>query len=918
MHTRIRNQAIEFFRQNQFKEGYHFFMQEAQKCLEDRGIRGYIQHMLRAFQFQILLGDYRGVIAGLKNLDADFFQEPSNHTDADRALFLHVNASAYYYNGQYNESILFATNLTDQFPHPSEKAENFLMLGRAYWKKGDLPSALLHFMEAAQYAVETEEPQRYILGKAVSMMGTALMEMRHHKLALDFYTQSERIYQQNGLSDQHFYFGVLYADTALCHLRLANRNISKDENLQQAKSLNEQARTIIGRVFPIRNHRYWGSVLKNEARYLKETDCALEQVIQKLDEEIQVRVAAFGNGKHPTIARALNNKSRMYLKEGFAHEGLTAAHEALRSAMPEFAGQENALQPNWTMEEPLSNTECLKALHNKSEAWLLCYKKNGRAYCLNRAYDCLRDAVELIQKMRRRLPIEESKLVLADQSRPIFELLHELGYQLQHYTYSPDEDQEALSFTPDAIFQLIQQDRSNLLAENLKNGKVYQEALPDFMDRAMESLKIIMTKVLESSEDPSGAHTLPQLTKRLGRFLKQNQPDSNKDPKDPSTIFSLKDFFEHMEDPPVGVVSYLWGDHALYAVLLSKGVFNIFKLTEGPKQLKALEETIKQFRKLISEDFQAFQAEQHHPSGNNPANPFPEFAKTAYALFQQLLQPLPLSGLKRLYLLPDDELWFLPFEALLSRRPDEKENTLFPLPYLLHEYIISYHNSIPILAHLYPSGEKCRKKCQTFLGLLGYVGKGRDRHQEDLKINVQLFDQADFTLSEACSIDQTTSLKELNNLISAIDIIQVTAHGVAGNLENPMPSIQISEEIPITPQILRDYVRPNARLIVLNACASGAGELRKGEGMMAFSQVLLELEVPNIVYTLFDVPTISTQQMLANFYSQILSGTPFGQALQACKRAIALEGDSIPKDWAGLVFMGDQVQTIYGTEIASL
>src|SRR5688572_2873023 len=87
---------------------------------------------------------------------------------------------------------------------------------------------------------------------------------------------------------------------------------------------------------------------------------------------------------------------------------------------------------------------------------------------------------------------------------------------------------------------------------------------------------------------------------------------------------------------------------------------------------------------------------------NNPVTAERNVKKSldaAHALYQMLISPVAekLSGIKRLVIIPDGLLGYLPFEILLSSTgSNTADDSLKHLPYLLTKFIIRYEHSATI------------------------------------------------------------------------------------------------------------------------------------------------------------------------------------------------------------------------------
>jgi len=97
----------------------------------------------------------------------------------------------------------------------------------------------------------------------------------------------------------------------------------------------------------------------------------------------------------------------------------------------------------------------------------------------------------------------------------------------------------------------------------------------------------------------------------------------------------------------------------------------------------------------------------------------------------------------------------------------------------------------------------------------------------------------------------------------------------------------------------------DADLVVLSSCESGIGRLQKGEGMLALNRAFMQAGASNIIYSLFKIPQDTTSELTQHLFQHILEGDNYATALQKAKLALIEQEEVEPRDWAGLVLLGN-------------
>lgn len=94
-----------------------------------------------------------------------------------------------------------------------------------------------------------------------------------------------------------------------------------------------------------------------------------------------------------------------------------------------------------------------------------------------------------------------------------------------------------------------------------------------------------------------------------------------------------------------------------------------------------------------------------------------------------------------------------------------------------------------------------------------------------------------------------------------------------------------------------------ADLVVLSACKSGYGTIQRGEGIMGISRGFISAGANHVVASLWKVHDQKTKEFMVTFYSYVLEGHNYHQALRLTKLSKKREGWLI-MDWAGFILIG--------------
>jgi CHAT domain-containing protein len=101
----------------------------------------------------------------------------------------------------------------------------------------------------------------------------------------------------------------------------------------------------------------------------------------------------------------------------------------------------------------------------------------------------------------------------------------------------------------------------------------------------------------------------------------------------------------------------------------------------------------------------------------------------------------------------------------------------------------------------------------------------------------------------------------------------------------------------------------NAEMVVLGSCFSGSGKLSEGEGVLSISRSFMYAGSKSVVMSLWAAADRSTNNILNDFYLNLLKGMRKDEALRLAKLKNLEMVEPIsahPRYWAGIVVNGNQ------------
>jgi CHAT domain-containing protein/tetratricopeptide (TPR) repeat protein len=365
-----------------------------------------------------------------------------------------------------------------------------------------------------------------------------------------------------------------------------------------------------------------------------------------------------------------------------------------------------------------------------------------------------------------------------------------------------------------------------------------------------------------------------------------------------------------------------------------------------------------------------------------------KFAEAAYGLYKSVLAPAESAlGDKRLLIIRDDILNYIPFEALVTSLPaqaSEAPADFASLSYLLRSHEVAYAPSATVLAVIrrehptklqgraalivgdpvFDSGDprakahaetsteesSARDLLLTAMAENSSTEMGGSQNAEPAATHpsgktsegAAKIPRLPATRAESTQIarivkqaggsaDLLLDLQANENDLLARDLrdyrfLHFATHGLL-NADHPQFSglvLSLVGNPPSRDGFLRTQEIFNMRLgspvVMLSACKTGLGRMKKGEGLIGLTRAFLYAGATTVGVSLWPVDDNSTAELMTDFYARLLGkqsegpasagGQPSSSTLSAAMRAAQLRlvderRYSAPYFWAPFVLVGD-------------
>ncbi len=371
----------------------------------------------------------------------------------------------------------------------------------------------------------------------------------------------------------------------------------------------------------------------------------------------------------------------------------------------------------------------------------------------------------------------------------------------------------------------------------------------------------------------------------------------------------LKTLQQSVLRPGQTALLYFQGLESVFIFAIDRNEAHIEKISLDPM----LEYHIRQLRTSLSQAWPMAKTEEQ----NNL------YIASATWLYDQLIRPVESYLKPELLIIPGGTTGYLPFEVLLSGRPEDPAR-FEDYPYLLQQHIISYNYSASLLERM-QEGDPDRNHLKSVIAIAPFSDSGQKRESKETAtenrgdILGSLENSGDEARYIAGLLDgksleaQNATIEKFKETAREYQIVHLTTHAVLNEKIIELSFLAFSKS-QAGDQFEKLFIRDiyniplNADLVVLSACQSGIGELQIGEGIISLARAFAYAGTKSLITTLWNVNDYSGRYLMERFYFHLKTeGMRKDEALRQAKLDYLREykKQAFPYKWAAFIGIGD-------------
>ena len=769
--------------------------------------------------------------------------------DTLRFLPLLYCGSSYYLLNQFDSASYYyqqAEDIIEQYPYLPERERLYNKIGTLYYEEGNFYQSLNYFSKALSLLDTTVEANNFLLVNYYNNIAVTYKKLGRYEEALATYRRMlpYRI-NQDGLLHN---IGTVYLELQQPREALKFLHRVKTHGQQQYNNLalahlqignTDSAGFFLQKAFAVRTHHFKSTV----------------------------------NGLSWYYQGKLQEKEQKY------EDALRTYHQAIIELDPDFFDTNATHNP--TQYKGLhSFTDLFNALAAKARLQRLLYQNTKKPSFLRNSLNTWESALLLARTVQQGYDADESRLFLNNNLQPASEEAVATAMELAYTTRDP---------LVEKIFQLAESSKAAVLQIRLRQSTLAGlPGMPSGLLSEQKKLQLLLARMqvqYEQTTDTVMLASLQQQMRDLEISLSEVNQQLNNDPNyvaarsetAPLTINALQ---QSLPDD-MCVFSYYLVEGRWMVFVVSKHTFGVNTLLADSVNMRLLE-TVRTQLSTTSLSYNQLQ-----PS--------------IRGLYKWLIEPLRqnLAQSKRLMIIPDHELQYLPFEILA----DEYGKSL------QEDFAISYNYSAVFAAQPSARAGKVSKK----LGMAPFTGKQANYPANFVALPASA-EEINAVNGDRLT-DSAATKKTFEQIASSYSVIHLATHASANDRE---PQNSFIAFFPAGADTNYKLFQPEiynldlheTRLVILSACETGHGQFVRGEGMMSLARAFSYAGCKSVITSLWKADDAATAYITARLHRHLRDGEPKDVALQKAKHDY-LHDNSIPQHlkapayWSNLVVIGD-------------
>ncbi|HLN19772.1 MAG TPA: CHAT domain-containing tetratricopeptide repeat protein [Bacteroidales bacterium] len=524
---------------------------------------------------------------------------------------------------------------------------------------------------------------------------------------------------------------------------------------------------------------------------------------------------------------------------------------------------------------------------------------------LNASLNTIELSLDLIEIIKNNFPSEESQLYLADNEKETYMSAIRISSEL--YSITGDKD------FPGRMFSIAQKAKASILRNRVRqNDILYSASIPDSLRQKQRNLSIAVASYNKNLRDEvtKKDHDNSKIGFWKDQLFILNREKEDIDRKIAAMFPQYIDLVRRMEPVTYDEIrTRLKKDETVIDYILSNeytgGYRQLYVFIISKKGLQFISMSLdKEFKTnaLLLRNITDPSLEEGRVSR------FHNFSTAMHYMYNNLFFPIEkmIDG-KRLIIIPDEEIAWLPFETFLKKLPADDAYDFENQDFLIRHYSFSYGYAASLLSKL-PSPGVRKPEVLSFSPSYGMNNPSID----SLEGAMNEIREIDKIFKGRAFIREDATKENFRNGMLNPAVLHLAMHSISDSINSLYSYLLFSPSKNDENSRLYNYEislsRVNTPMIVLSSCNSGTGTLFSGEGLMSLARSFILAGARSVVRTAWEVNDESGSAIITGFYYYLSKGKRKDDALRLAKLNFIRNSPpaySDPYYWAAYEVLGD-------------
>ena len=761
-------------------------------------------------------------------------------------------------------------------------------IGIVYRRMMQYDKALEYYGASLELRKKTLGENHLQVSHSYNNIGYVLFNKKNFEEGMAIHRKALAI-RQSLLGDDHYYTLQSIEQIGLCYGGL--RQFDEAEKYF-TRTLNSRIKRF-GRDYHFVSYSYYnlGAVAEEEKDYVKARDYFQQAA------DVGSRIY---KSRHLDQADNFNRIARCYLALEEWEKAKRFFHLSLEQNLPgyDWGGSFDTI-PN--TDHYLSFKEVFRSVVGLASA----YSGEPEVSNLNLALGFIASGETILANYKSSFTNENDRIKISAYTR----LLSDEALKIHHELYQIDKDDQHL----EEMFKYAESTRTTAILSSIADEKARRisNISADLLtrERGYRELKdSLNSEIIKKLSEEDGAN-LAELRASLLEVVQDHEELMGQLERDYPEYAQKKYGIKPIAIPELQlwIANHNQKINVLHYYLTLKGDVYASVITQNDQIIKLLRD-----EHLMTEISRLRESIVTH----NPDS----FRIGAHQVYKMLIAPIRsfLDEDADLVIIPDGALAYVPFDVLLTETGDQSYHQL---PYLLHDFCISYDLSATLFA------QRPRKSESGDIGdLVAYApefeeGSNTSTQVAGLVLRSDELVPLTGAYKEATSISQRMNgeLRQKEKATESLfkkeaqgfKIIHLATHSIINEGNPGYSKLMFSasdEEDGQLHAFELENMDLNAELVTLSACSTGFGKFEEGEGVMSLARAFSVAGVPSVVMSLWPASDEHTAKLMDLFYENLQQGKAKNKAMHLAKQAYLRQSDPLganPFHWSSFVLIGD-------------